>query len=112
MKVSLVGLLYDRNMGDPLLFDCTAYLLKTIFASVSNNDTNYLNIEYTDILQREGFCPQQIQFFQDTAVLREKYSLIKRIIGKDLWRFFKDVKNYVPRLLSIRRFKKVYIGRH
>ena len=28
MKIALVGLYYENNMGDPLLFDCSEYLIK------------------------------------------------------------------------------------
>lgn len=30
IKIVLIGLLYDTNLGDPLLFDCTRYLLNKV----------------------------------------------------------------------------------
>lgn len=45
MKIGLVGLLYENNLGDPLLFDCTRHLI--------NKSEPNINIVYIDFFARK-----------------------------------------------------------
>ncbi len=108
MKICLVGLLYDRNMGDPLLFDCTRYLLNEVYHSdlgckISAEDD--LVIEYVDFEKRTGFAPQNSIDFCEEPILREKHSVAKSVLGEGLYGFLKDIKNYVRRCRCIQNSK-------
>ena len=109
MKINLVGLLYDRNMGDPLLFDCTRYLLKTIIGSENCSKDHItpkeITIENTDILQRDTFCQQMNQIEEEKNVQREKYRKVKHILGERIFVLIKDVILFLSRAKGIRRFR-------
>lgn len=108
MKICLVGLLYDRNMGDPLLFDCTKYLLNEVYHNNWDNKIfakDELVVEYEDFERRPGFQPQNTIDFNDESILRETHSVAQCLLGDKMYGFLKDIKNYVPRFRWIHNSK-------
>lgn len=107
MKIKLVGLLYDRNMGDPLLFDCTKYLLNRIFHGDSEGNllsSDNITIEYIDLFQRTEFDKKKHIDFNNEPILREGHLSIRNLLGNGVYNFIKDIKNYIQRYRSVQRF--------
>lgn len=98
MKINLVGLLFDRNMGDPLLFDCTKYLLNEVFHSCSKDSaTDSLVVEYTDFERRLDFAPQKVMDFDEEPVLNESKSLVKSLLKYKVFGSLNNVRKYSKR---------------
>ena len=71
-KIVLIGLLYERNLGDPLSFDCTKYVIHQIDPNVE--------IEYLDFYGRSSIESNKNGSAGNKAI-KSIYSFLKGIIG-------------------------------
>ena len=71
-KIVFIGLLYESNLGDPLSFDCTKYVIHQI-------DPNF-EIEYLDFYGRSSIGSNK-KNSAGNKVIKSIYSFLKGVIG-------------------------------
>jgi len=71
-KIVLVGLLYESNLGDPLSFDCTKYLIHQIDPQIE--------VEYLDFYGRSSIETSTTNSATEKAI-KKIYSFLKGILG-------------------------------
>lgn len=71
-KIVLIGLLYESNLGDPLSFDCTKYIIEKLDPTIE--------VEYLDFYGRASIESNSTNSVSK-RVIKSIYAFLKGIIG-------------------------------